>query len=223
MKRSWLLSLAIAATCLMTSASAFAQVCFYEHANYSGASFCLNRNDSMSFVGNGWNDKISSISFHDNATARVCEHIDFGGTCRIYDRNVPNLSNEGFNDIISSIEIYGNFGGPGRPGPRPPRPPASQSACFYEHAHFGGASVCLSPGQQVNNLARHGYNDVISSIRVPFGVEVEVCEHANFGGRCEYINGDVYNFADWGFNDTISSIRVYGGRGGRDRFSIEML
>ncbi|MNT28374.1 Beta/Gamma crystallin [compost metagenome] len=35
----------------------------------------------------------------------------------------------------------------------------------------------------------------------------EVCEDANYRGRCEVINGDVSNLGRSGMNDKISSLR----------------
>ena len=57
------------------------------------------------------------------------------------------------------------------------------------------------------NLDRSGFNDRASSAVVQRG-RWEVCEHANFGGRCVMLHPGQYpNLAAMGLNDRVSSIR----------------
>lgn len=130
----------------------------------------------------------------------------------------------GFNDIVSSIRIGMGGWGPQpppppqpwpqpQPGPHPhpgPMPPPNMgSACFYRDAGFSGGSFCLNRGAQIRNLGNSaGWNDSISSIRIPWGFRVTVCQHADYQGFCQTYSSDVFNFADIGFNDQISSIYV---------------
>ena len=80
-----------------------AEVCFYEHVNYDGASFCARPGERIRSLGS-WNDRISSIRVRGGAEALVCEHDDFDGRCVTIDRNVNTLGARG-NDIISSIRV----------------------------------------------------------------------------------------------------------------------
>jgi hypothetical protein len=79
------------------------RVCFYEHVNYGGASFCARPGERISSLGS-WNDRISSIRVLGDAEALVCEHNNFRGRCVVIDRSVRNLGPRG-NDIISSIRV----------------------------------------------------------------------------------------------------------------------
>ena len=79
------------------------RVCFYEHINYGGDSFCVRPGERLRSLGR-WNDKISSIRVRGDAEALVCQHIRFDGRCVTIDRSVRNLGRRG-NDIISSIRV----------------------------------------------------------------------------------------------------------------------
>ena len=79
------------------------QVCFYEHVNYGGDSFCARPGERIRSLG-AWNDRISSIRVRGFAEAQVCEHNGFRGRCVVIDRSVRNLGRGG-NDIISSIRV----------------------------------------------------------------------------------------------------------------------
>lgn len=79
------------------------RVCFFEHVNFGGDSFCARPGERIRSLGD-WNDRISSIRVRGDARALVCEHNNFQGRCVVIDRNVRNLGQRG-NDIISSIRV----------------------------------------------------------------------------------------------------------------------
>ncbi len=60
--------------------------------------------------------------------------------------------------------------------------------------------------EDVPNLRSLGMNDAISSIRLSRGTW-EVCEDANYRGRCEIVRGDIRDLRNTGMNDKISSLR----------------
>lgn len=60
----------------------------------------------------------------------------------------------------------------------------------------------------VLNLKTIGFNDVLSSLRIGPGTNVEVYTAANFHGRSLKLHGDVAKMP-LGWNDEISSIKVY--------------
>ncbi len=207
----------IAAGLLMSFAALQAQaqtVCFYENAGFQGRSFCLEDGQGIDDLGyNGFNDRISSIYINGFVDVTVCQNSFKSGPCRIYTSSVRNLKHQGFNDNISSIQI-GYYDGWNDPYPEPypqPIPPSPQPGrtCVYKHADMQGSSICLRRGQTIRNLANTGLNDEISSIIIPSGIRVLLCEHADFGGGCYTFQRDNNNFANFGFNDMVSSIRVY--------------
>jgi hypothetical protein len=90
--------------------------------------------------------------------------------------------------------------------------------CLFEHANFDGRRLCLGGGERIPNLAQMDqfWNDRISSVQVPPGMQVTLCEHANFTGHCVTLDRTVVNFKSINLNDRVSSISVEGrvGRGG---------
>ena len=171
------------------------RICFYEHVNYDGRSFCMEPGDRRTSLG-AWNDRISSIRVFGDVEAQVCENNNYRGRCVIIDRNVRNLGSRG-NDIISSIRV--------RSTDFTPPPARDDRVCFYEDFNYGGRSFCMEPGDRRNSLGP--WNDRISSIRVFGDAEAQVCEHNNFNGRCAVVDSNQRRLAPRN-NDIISSIRV---------------
>jgi Beta/Gamma crystallin len=68
--------------------------------------------------------------------------------------------------------------------------------------------------RDVSDLARYGLNDRISSLRVGPGEQWEVCEHANYQGRCVVVSGEEPDLGRNSLSDIISSFRRVGGSGG---------
>tara|TARA_R110001606_G_scaffold29527_4_gene91970 strand:+ start:1863 stop:3452 length:1590 start_codon:yes stop_codon:yes gene_type:complete len=92
-------------------------------------------------------------------------------------------------------------------------------ATLYVDSNGRGASLGINRG--VRDLSRYRFNDNVSSLNIKSG-KWEVCEHANFKGRCEIIDASTGKLNGLRLNDNISSIRPVGGdrdnRGdGRDR------
>jgi uncharacterized protein YcfJ len=82
---------------------------------------------------------------------------------------------------------------------------ASAQITFYDHEGFRGRAY--TAGKAVPNFSRGGLNDRTSSVVVEQG-RWEVCEHANFGGRCVVLRRGSYDsLARLGMENTISSAR----------------
>lgn len=79
------------------------RVCFYEHVNFRGDSFCVRPGERLSNLGR-WNDEISSIDVRGDAQALVCEDRNFNGRCVVVSRDLRDLGRRG-NDEISSIRV----------------------------------------------------------------------------------------------------------------------
>lgn len=65
----------------------------------------------------------------------------------------------------------------------------------------------------IPDLADAGFNDQISSIRVAAGEQWEVCEHANYRGRCVVISGEEDDLRRNDWDNMISSLRRIRGGG----------
>ena len=79
------------------------EVCFYEHFDYRGASFCANPGEGDPRLSR-FNDRISSIRVRGDAQVQVCEDFNFGGRCAVLDQSRSSLSGRN-NDIISSYRV----------------------------------------------------------------------------------------------------------------------
>ncbi len=84
-------------------------VCFYEHVNYQGASFCASA--TSNWVGSSWNDRISSVKLSGTASVTLYEHANFGGRSLAVKANTPNLVPLNFNDNASSFKVSDTGGG----------------------------------------------------------------------------------------------------------------
>jgi predicted alpha-1,6-mannanase (GH76 family) len=80
-------------------------VCFYEHTNYTGQSFCLPANTNSTWLGTLWNDKVSSIQMESGHEVDVFLDIDYGGRSVKFSADAPDLRNQNINDLVSSLKI----------------------------------------------------------------------------------------------------------------------
>ncbi len=84
------------------SAPPATRVCFFESANYAGASFCINDGQSYATLPAGWDNRITSIRVESGSTVQVCRDTEFWGWCEQLTASVPQLFGDR-NDAISSV------------------------------------------------------------------------------------------------------------------------
>ena len=85
----------------------------------------------------------------------------------------------------------------------------------YADINFAGQSASFDG--DTPNMVSAGWNDNISSIRVPNGETWEICIDANYGNQCQAVTGDVADLRSMGWNDRISSLRRINNGDARDR------
>ena len=207
----------------LASASALAQVTFYENDNYQGRTFSTQQSVN-SLRDTGFNDRASSVVVSSESW-EVCDDANFGGRCVVLrPGNYPSLREIGLNDRISSVRMLG-FQQQQQPQPQPqPQPQQQQqqqhqqqpaatlpdAVIFYEGDNFRGRT--FSAQESVPNFMSFGFNDRASSIVVN-SQRWEVCDDANFGGRCTVLQPGRYpSLSSMGLNDRISSVRLVGGQ-----------
>jgi uncharacterized lipoprotein YbaY len=76
---------------------------------------------------------------------------------------------------------------------------------IFADRNFRGRSATLR--EDTPNLQAIGVNDAVSSLQVGPGEQWEVCEHANYQGRCVVVSGSESDLRQSGWNDMISSAR----------------
>jgi hypothetical protein len=86
-----------------------------------------------------------------------------------------------------------------------PRGTGGVGITVYEDQRFRGKAATYT--NDTPDLATSGMNDTISSFRAAPGERWEMCEHANYGGRCLVVFGEETDLRPNGFNDIVSSLR----------------
>jgi len=190
--------------------------CFYENANWEGRYFCVRDGERVSEMPHGMNDKISSIRIFGNAEVAVWRDHNMSGRTARFATSQRNLRDTGWNDQISSLEVfparreggdrdhdrdrdYGRLEWGHAPQPR-------EGACFYEDNNFRGRYFCV---QRVGEYATLGneFNRAIRSIRVFNGANVRIYLNRDFHGRSSEVRHDIADLHGvW--RDNIESLSV---------------
>jgi hypothetical protein len=209
-------------------------ITMYEHIDNRGAKFyCRIGFTSFEDLNNQhWNDATSSISIPQGLRAVFYEHADRGGRKLSLDAgDYPNLVNFGWNDMISSIDVFTvykkieeegakieafNASSPNVPTIPPSYnlptiPPLEPHITMYEHHNFWGRRFyCRIGFTNYSLLNKLSFNDKASSIIIPQGLRAVFYEHADRGGRQLSLDaGDYPNLDIYGWNDMISSVDVF--------------
>jgi hypothetical protein len=159
---------------------------------------------------------IAFVALQGSAAAQVTVYsdINFEGNSRTFNGDVANLTDQGFNDAISSIQI-----------------PQGEQWQFCQDANYGGS--CQTLQGSIADLRNINWNDRISSIRrvrggvfnrnrsnypgsvgtsgTNRGSGIAVFTNPNFGGRSASFNGDVADLRQYNMNDQITSIEIPNG------------
>ncbi len=201
-------ALAVAGVAIATQA--FAQVTFYEREGFNGRSFTTEKQIG-NFQRYGFNDRASSVVVTSDRW-EVCEDARFSGQCVVLrPGRYPSLAAMGLNDRVSSARTVSRDAriDDNRYAPAPvaaTNPDANAQIIFYEGEDFQGRS--FTTGKKIGNLKRYGFNDRASSV-VVMSDRWEVCENAEFNGRCAVLRPGRYpSLAAMGLNDRVSSVRT---------------
>jgi hypothetical protein len=186
--------------------------CFYENANYEGRYFCVRDGERVTEMPHGMNDKISSVRLFGNAEVSVWRDHNLSGRSARFATSQRNLRDSGWNDQISSLEVYpARRGDSHHEGERERlewghAPQPREGACFYEDNSFKGRYFCVQRGGEYAALGGE-FNRAIRSIRVFNGAEVRIFLDRDFRGRNVDVRHDVSDLHGvW--RDNIESVRV---------------
>ena len=165
---------------------------YYADANFSGARSSIAEGESTEWVGDNWNDRISSLSCTPGCSLVAFEHIDFGGERARLTGDIPLLGPK-WNDRISSLRV--RCGGD-----------VERGCAFFEHADNAGQRIDVSEADDVRFVGPF-WNARISAVSCRPGCSAQAFEHSEFAGESRRFTGETrFVGADW--NDRISSIRV---------------
>ena len=174
-------------------------------------------------LGNVRNDKASSVVVDRGFRVRLCENEgDDGrgsGRCEDYGEGRFNLR---YNDSVSYVEVQraGGWGGwnngrsGGFPGGNPDR--FSDRVTVYADANQQGTRQTFTEGVYRVTDGNFGrlQNDTASSVSVPPGFRVRLCENDGrgpYGERCEDYGAGDHNLR---YNDLASAVEVRRGNSG---------
>ena len=105
--------------------------------------------------------------------------------------------------LVIAIAVVGTTAGSAQEGARQM---GGVGITVFTDSNFRGKSASFR--QDVPNLDGYrGFNDKVSSLRVGPGEQWEVCEHANYGGRCVVVSGQESDLKRNSWGDVISSLR----------------
>jgi hypothetical protein len=172
----------------------------YQDANYQGRREFAPADDAADFVGEVWNDQVSSIRCTSRCRLTAYEHADFQGAQQTFSGEVVFVGPR-WNDQISAWRVtceddrrFGN------------RPSRSRPVCtFYEHAQFAGRREDAGEGPVA--FVGQAWNDQISSLECRPGCSVTVFVDANHAGPSQRFEGRV-GFVGPFWNDKISAYRI---------------
>lgn len=80
----------------------------YEHRDFGGHKFTLRGSYNLSYIGDRWNDKVSSIACHSRCNITIYEHRDYQGGRFVFGYiGHPNTKyvGDGWNDRMSSAKV----------------------------------------------------------------------------------------------------------------------
>ena len=93
-------------------------------------------------------------------------------------------------------------------GINPDYPSGGGTACLYEGTHYTGASICVSTGRVINDLALLNLDNRFSSIQLTGSTSVAACRDRGFQSYCERII-ESQPVLDQYLHNALSSVRVY--------------
>ncbi|MDJ0921818.1 MAG: beta/gamma crystallin-related protein [Henriciella sp.] len=222
-----LLALAVSAFALSATAQGrgYGEVIVFKDPGFRGASLAIG-GAVPNLAYERFNDTISSIEVR--GAWEICTDPDYRGRCKIVEGGVHRLADIRMNDNITSLRpVSGRAFRHDRKDYRSrdygysdyaPRRGSGAVTLFKDPNYRGGA---IDIDYAVRNLKDLRFNDTASSISIQSGTWL-VCEHPDFRGRCEVVEGGVPHLSIFGLNDRITSLKRYrgeragGGRGYRD-------
>ena len=178
---------------------------YFADANFQGMRGALRDGGETAWVGDAWNDRISSVQCDPGCTLEAYEDIDFGGARERFRGNVGFVG-PAWNDRASALRVQcggrdwarGDAGFPGRGG-------GHDGACtFFQDANYQGRRERAGSDSAFVGQA---WNDQISAIQCRPGCRFEAFEHADFQGARQVFSGQT-GFVGPAWNDRISSYRI---------------
>ena len=174
----------------------------FRDRDFRGAS-ATYQNDIPNLASTEFNDRIRSIRVGQGEQWEICEHANFQGRCVIVSGEERDLSQNDWDNKISSIRrAGGGFPGPG---------PGNDYIVIFTERNFRGTPTNYNQGQ--NNL--FGMNNKAQSVTIGRG-EWQLCDGIGFGGKCVTLTRSVSDLSSVGMRKKVRSLRPLGYQGPPD-------
>lgn len=151
-----------------------AQVCVYDLPNYAGASICAAAGTKAASIPGFWNNRVTSLRVFGGASIRLCDGINYGGFCNVFNSNQPALG-AALNNKASSYDVM---------------PPQPKRVCVYDLPNYQGASICVNAGASAPMIPGV-WNNRVTSLKVFGGARIRLCQAPGFGGFCNVFSTNV--------------------------------
>jgi hypothetical protein len=148
----------------------------------------------------GFNNQISSFKVGPGEEWLMCDQPNYGGQCVNVSGQERDLRMNGWNDRASSLRRVSGGGGV------PPGPNPGMNLVLFDQPYYRGQSMNYS--QATPDL--YNANNRAQSATVGAG-EWQLCDGANFTGRCVTIRRSTPNLSVYGMRNRVSSVRPVGG------------
>ena len=187
---------------LTSATKAEAGCVMYEHRDYRGDRYYLHPGEQVFYVGDDWNDEVSSVNLSAGCHLRVYEHDDFRGEQKTFTRRSQYIGNLWNDEISSAVCSCPRISRSRTDRSRTSR--HRKTCTMYEHRDFAGDKYRLRANRRVDYLG-NSWNDEISSVKVPRGCRLKVFEHADFRGASRTFRSGRDSYIGRSWNDRISS------------------
>ncbi len=187
------------------------EVALYQFKNFGGICSTLPIGDYANSKKLAMpNDSVSSIRLGGNVQITACKHaitnqvtgglgwFDDPQSCQTFKNSNKDLKRTRLGDnTISSVSIkakgessFLDPGGACNPGKR--------EVAIYQFKNLKGNCRILGVGSYPSSKQMNFKNDSVSSVQLAQGSEVyiNICQHKNFGGRCEQLRSTDIDLSD---------------------------
>ena len=167
-------------------------VSLFEHGGFGGVAEEFGVGSHSLAGSRVGDDTVSSVQVPSGFMVRLCENTDGTGDCVSYDASTGFVG--GMNDRASYLQVSEGT-----------LPPAPGRVALFEHGGFGGVAEEFGVGSHSLVGSRVG-DDAVSSVQIPSGFMVRLCENSDGTGNC--VTYDASGYVGGNMNDKASSLQV---------------
>lgn len=144
----------------------------------------------------GFDNDAESLRLDSSQSWEICAEPNFRN-CRVVNSDWPDLDDIGMSERVSSVRPADQD-----EGGRPPYPGGPERIVLFDDRQYRGRAFNVDDEMPVLS----GFSDRAESVQV-FGGVWELCEEAQFRGRCVSVTTNVVDLAALGLRNRVKSVR----------------